>query len=119
MPAIRLALEECRKSHASELVLPEGVLRIRPEHAYEKYQFISNNNESLKRIAFDLEGMENFTVSGNDTELLFTGFISPFSLENGKNLKIKAAVEGVALILNRDSDLRKSDTAMLDDAFGM
>lgn len=89
MPAIRLALEECRKTGASELVLPEGVLKIRPEHAYEKYQFISNNNESLKRIAFDLEGMKDFTVSGNNTELLFTGFISPFSIENGENVKIR------------------------------
>ena len=117
MPAIRLALEECRKSHASELVLPEGVLRIRPEHAYEKYQFISNNNESLKRIAFDLEGMENFTVSGNDTELLFTGFISPFSLENGKNLKIKDISIDYTRTFHSEGIIENSGNGFLDIRF--
>ena len=58
MPAIRRALSDCRKMKADTLVLPEGELRILPDMAYEEYQFISNNTESLKRIAFDLDGME-------------------------------------------------------------
>lgn len=89
MGAIRMAIEECRKVKASELVLPEGTLRIMPDKAFEKYQFISNNDENLKRIAFDLEDMEDFTIKGQDTKLLFTGFISPFSLERCKNVRIE------------------------------
>ena len=89
MPAIREALAVCRETNATKLVLPEGTLRIWPDLAYEKYQFISNNTESLKRIAFDLEGMDNFTVEGQNTLLLFTGFVSPFSLEGCKNVTIK------------------------------
>ncbi|MCM1501954.1 MAG: right-handed parallel beta-helix repeat-containing protein [Bacteroidales bacterium] len=89
MGAIRMAIEECRRTNATELILPEGTLRIRADKAYEKYQFISNNDESLKRIAFDLEGMKNLTVKGQGTKLLFSGFISPFSLEGCKNVKIE------------------------------
>ncbi len=89
MPAIREALKVCRETNASRLVLPGGTIRVRPEKAYEKYQFISNNNESLKRIAFDLEGMDDFTIEGQNTLLLFTGFVSPFSLENCKNIVIQ------------------------------
>lgn len=89
MPAIREALEACRENNATKLVLPEGTVCIRPDKAYEKYQFISNNNENLKRIAFDLEGMDDFTVEGQNTLLLFTGFISPFSLEGCKNVNIR------------------------------
>lgn len=89
MPAIHDALEACRKTGASKLVLPEGTIRIRPDMAYEKYQFISNNDESLKRIAFNLEGMDNFTVEGHGTKLLFTGFVSPFSMEGCKNIRIE------------------------------
>jgi len=88
MPAIRSALEECRRTHAAELVLPEGTLSIRPDAAYERYQFISNNDESLKRIAFDLGGMSNFAVRGQNTRLLFTGFISPFSLQECADITI-------------------------------
>lgn len=51
---------------------PAGQLRMRPDRAVEKYQFISNNDESLKRIAFDLVGMRDFEIDGNGTELLFT-----------------------------------------------
>lgn len=89
MPAIRKALEVCRQTNATKLVLPEGTIRIWPDMAYEKYQFISNNTESLKRIAFDLEGMDDFTIEGQNTLLLFTGFVSPFSLEGCENVTIK------------------------------
>lgn len=89
MPAIRKALEFCRETKADSLVLPEGVLKILPDFSYEKYQFISNNTESLKRIAFDLDGMNDFKVVGKNTKLLFTGFISPFSAVGCKNVSFK------------------------------
>lgn len=88
MPAIRAALEQCREQGATRLELPEGVLKIKADRAYETYQFISNNDESLKRIAFLLDGMCDFEIVGNDTKLLFTGFISPFSLRNCRDIDI-------------------------------
>lgn len=88
-PAIRAALEHCIRTNADRLVLPGGELRIRPDLAVEKYQFISNNDEGLKRIAFDLVGMHDFTIEGADTKLLFTGFISPFNLEGCRNVTIR------------------------------
>lgn len=89
MPAIRAAIADVKRYKAAKLVLPGGELRIRPEKAFEKYQFISNNDESLKRIAFQLDGIENLTITGNGTSLLFTGFISPFNLENCRNITIE------------------------------
>ena len=56
-PAIRAALSHCARIRAARLILPGGELRIRPDLAVEKYQFISNNDEGLKRIAFDLVGL--------------------------------------------------------------
>lgn len=88
VPAVRAALEHCAASGARKLVLPGGRLCLRPDQAIEKYQFISNNDESLKRIAFDLTGMRDFEIDGAGTELLFTGFISPFSLEDCENITI-------------------------------
>ena len=71
-PAIRAALSHCARIRAARLILPGGELRIRPDLAVEKYQFISNNDEGLKRIAFDLVGLQDFTIEGADTKLLFT-----------------------------------------------
>lgn len=89
VPAIRAALEHCTATGASKLVLPGGRLCLRADLAVEKYQFISNNDESLKRIAFDLCGLRDFTVEGCGTELLFTGFVSPFNIEECRNVTIR------------------------------
>lgn len=88
-PAIRAALEYCTQIKASKLVLPGGELRLQPDFAIEKYQFISNNDESLKRIAFNIEDMNNFTIEGANTKLLFSGFISPFNFERCSNITVK------------------------------
>lgn len=87
-PALRAALEECLKSDGSTLVLPGGVLPIKNTYCYEKYQHISNNDPSEKRIAFDIEGVNGLTIEGNGTELLFSGFISPFYIENCTDINI-------------------------------
>ena len=43
MPAIRAALDDCVRKKASKLVLPGGIVRVKPAKAYEEYQYISNN----------------------------------------------------------------------------
>ncbi|MDE5637370.1 MAG: right-handed parallel beta-helix repeat-containing protein [Alistipes sp.] len=88
VPAITAALADCAATGAKRLVLPGGQLRLRPDLASERYEFISNNDESLKRIAFRLSDMHDFTIDGNGTELLFTGFVSPFDIENCSNITV-------------------------------
>lgn len=88
-PAIRTALEKCKEVGARKLVLPGGKLTLKHHQALEKYQFISNNDPGLKRIAFDLSGMSNFVIEGNQTDLILTGFISPFNLENCSDITIR------------------------------
>lgn len=89
VPALRAALDDVREQKATRLVLPGGELRMRPDKAVEKYEFISNNDESLKRIAFDLTDIEGLTIDGNGTRLLFTGFISPFDLKDCRDITIE------------------------------
>lgn len=43
----------------------------------------------MKRIAFDLNGINDLTIEGCGTELLFSGFISPFSISDCRNITIK------------------------------
>ncbi len=117
MPAIRSALEDCRKHKAVKLVLPEGTLKITPDKAYEKYQFISNNDESLKRIAFNLEGMKDFTVEGQNTLLLFTGFISPFSLEGCEDVTIKNLSIDFTRTFHSEGIIEKTGEDWLDIRF--
>lgn len=88
-PAIRAALEDCIGHKGSTLVLPGGVLPVRKDFCYEKYMNISNNAPGYKRIAFDLEGVDGLTIEGNGTQLLFSGYISPFYIENSSDIVVK------------------------------
>lgn len=93
VPAIRKAIKDCVRFHANELLLPEGTLNLKPDYAFEKYEYISNNDPSMKRIAFCLENLKDFTIRGNNTKLLFSGFMSAFSLSNCSDIKI----EGISI----------------------
>ena len=88
-PGIRLALEECLKYKNSTLVFPGDTLRIKDKYCFERYQYISNNSEGKKRIAINIENTDGLTIEGNGTTLLFTGFVSPFNVENSSNITIK------------------------------
>lgn len=87
-PYFRAALDKCREMKASRLTISEGVYHFRPDKAYERYVFMSNNDEGLKRLLFDLTDMSDFEIEGNGAELIFTGFISPFLLNNSRNITI-------------------------------
>lgn len=117
MPAIRTALEQCVVNKTSKLVLPGGRLYIQRDQAFEKYQFISNNNESLKRIAFDLAGMKDFTIEGNNTELMFSGFISPFNLEECKNVTINNLTIDYTRTFNSEGIIVNKGEGWLDIKF--
>ena len=89
MPAIRAALADCALKKASTLVLPGDTLKIKPAQAFEEYQYISNNDPSMKRIAFQLQDVKDFTIDGNGTVLMFSGHISPFNLERCTGITVK------------------------------
>ena len=60
-----------------------------PDYANEKYLFVSNNDEGLKRIAFLWNGLENVEFDGNGSTLVFHGYLCPFVLEGCKNVAFK------------------------------
>ena len=116
-PAIRAALAHCAEIGAERLVLPGGVLRIRPDRTVEKYQFISNNDEGLKRIAFDLDRQHDFVIEGAGTRLLFTGFVSPFSLEECQNITIRDLTIDFTRTFHSEGVVRAAGPGWLDLEF--
>ena len=85
-PAVRKALEYCRKVHASRLVIPKGTYEFWPSQATEQYLFTSNNDEGLKRIIFLLENMEHFEIDGQGSRFIFHGFVSPIVIEKSGDI---------------------------------
>ena len=88
-PAVRAALDHCRKTKASRMVFPPGRYDFWPDRAVEKYLYISNNDEGLKRIAFPLSGIANLEIDGQGAQFHFHGGINPFVLERSSNITLK------------------------------
>lgn len=86
---IREVINICKKRKITKLIFPTGKYEFWPVYATVKYIYTSNNDEGLKRIAFDLSGLKNLEIDGQGSEFIFHGYICPFVLENTQNIKLK------------------------------
>ena len=80
------ALNEALASGCHEICFHPGKYDFYPENCAEKFLYFSNNDKGNKRIALYLEGLENFTIRGENTELFFHGRISPLVAEKCRRL---------------------------------
>lgn len=87
--AIKEALTKCKVIGAKKLVLEKGQYDLYPTFAGERYCYISNNDEGLKRIVFDLKDINDLTIDGQGAQLMFHGFISPFVLDGSQNIRLE------------------------------
>ncbi len=71
------------------LVLSEKQYDLYPDGATEAFYYISNNDASLKPIAFHLKNKKHITVEGNGASLMFHGHIVPFVLDGCENVTVK------------------------------
>ena len=88
-PIVMEALRKVKEKNAKKLVFVKGTYNFKPDLASEKYVFVSNNDEGLKRIVFDLSDFQNLEIDGQGSSFMFDGFVSPFLLANSKNISFK------------------------------
>lgn len=88
-PAVYEAIKHCKNSKAEKLIFPKGRYEFWPDYATEKFIFVSNNSEGLKRFAFDLSGLKDIEIDGQGSEFIFHGFICPFYLDGSSNIQLK------------------------------
>jgi len=117
MPAIRAAVEECNTLKANKLVLPKGRFQIKGDYAFERYCFVTNNDEGLKRIAFDLSGMENIEIQGDNTQLDFVGYVVPFLLNFTNNVVIDGVSIDYTTPFHSEGEIVKVEKEYVDVRF--
>lgn len=87
---IRRALEYCAANGETLLEFDNGVYDIYPDTAFEGVYCTSNHGvNGLKRTAFLLKGMKNFTIDANGSEFVMNGTINPIIIDRCENIKIK------------------------------
>jgi hypothetical protein len=87
--AVRAALTQAGKQRGCKLVFPKGRYDFYPDKAAERYQFISNNDEGLKRIAFPINGLRGLEIDGQGSDFLFHGYLSPFAIDNARDIVLR------------------------------
>lgn len=87
--AVRTALVQAQRQGADKLIFPKGRYDFYPDKAAERYQFVSNNDEGLKRVVFPIDGMRDFTVDGQGSDFLFHGYLSPFTVDRSRRIVLR------------------------------
>ena len=59
------------------------------EGSAEREYYVSNHDQSLKRVVFDLSGWKNLTIDGAGSSFLFSGTVIPFALNYTENCTLK------------------------------
>lgn len=88
-PGLIKCLQACEKEKDVELIFNKGTYNFYSDFGLDKYCFISNNDEGLKRVIFSLKNMKNFTLDGQGSEFIFHGLINPFVINNSSNITLK------------------------------
>lgn len=88
-PGLIKCLQVCKNEKDVKLIFNKGTYNFYSDSGLDKYCFISNNDEGLKRVIFLLENMKNFTLDGQGSEFVFHGFINPFVINNSSNITFK------------------------------
>lgn len=87
-PGVIAALREMRRGNGNTMVFKAGVYHFWPDQAEERYLFVSNNDEGLKRIAFPLVGLQDIAIQGEGTMFLFHGPMVPFLVDNSHKVNL-------------------------------
>lgn len=110
-PGVIECLNTCKGEEESTLVFEKGTYHFYPDFGTDKYCFVSNNDEGLKRVVFLLENLKNITVDGQGADFVFHGFTNPFMVYSSENITFKNFSidyqrpfhsEGIILANNKD-----------------
>ena len=85
---IQAAIDECKRTGAKVLSLPNGRYDIWPEGATRKEYFISNTSteqecpSKVKTVGLMLDKINDLTIEGNGATLMYHGKMTTIALEH-------------------------------------
>lgn len=72
-----------------KIVFPKGVYHFYPDQAFAKYHAITNHDNLYRYFAFPLIERSNIEIDGGGSDFIFHGLITPFLIENSKNVVLR------------------------------
>ena len=103
-------LQDASKYKDSKVIVEKGTYHFYPEKAYEKYTFITNHDNTLRRVAFPVNKFDGLTIEANDAKFIFHGIMMPFNIENSKNIDISGLTIDWHIPIHSESMIVANDT---------
>lgn len=103
-------LQDASKYKNSKVIIEKGTYHFYPEKAYEQYCFITNHDNSLRRIAFPINDFDGLTIDAKEAKFIFHGVMMPFNIENSKNIEILGLTIDWYLPLHGEGMIVANDT---------
>jgi hypothetical protein len=89
-PAVRRAIDACRRQDRPTLVFPKGRYDFWPEGGVEKAYFESNTtNNNPKRLAVFVDGFAGLTIDGGGSTFVFHDRIQPITVDRSTGVTIR------------------------------
>jgi hypothetical protein len=87
-PAAVRMMNAAKEEGISTIIIRAGTYHFYPDKAFEKYCFISNHDDGLRRTPFPVINFDGLEIIGKDAHFIFHGVILPFILEDSKNITL-------------------------------
>ncbi|MFI3212766.1 MAG: hypothetical protein R3Y24_05435 [Eubacteriales bacterium] len=71
------------------IIFEPDTYEFKAKYAYEEFCYITNNDYSLKQIAFPIIRKNNIAIDGNGSLFMMTGRMMPFWIKDSKNIVLK------------------------------
>ncbi len=86
---LRKVIDEASKYDDVTINLEAKTYNIKSDLSYEKYLQVTNHENGLKKIAFDLSNHKHLVIDGHGATLMFYGKIIPFLIEDCDKVEIR------------------------------
>ena len=106
------------QSGKQRIVIPKGVHHAYAQNASQRTLHLSNNDDGMKQILFDLSQRDGVVVDGNGAELILHGHIIPFYMREAKNITIKNLTIDYAHPFFSQGTIEKVGEGFFDVRFG-
>lgn len=120
--AVITMLQDASQYKNSKVIIEEGVYHFYPEKAYEQYSYVSNHDNTMRRIAFPIKGFDGLTLQASGAKFIFHGVMMPFLIEDSKNISISGftvdwhvPLHSEALVVANDQDNGSMDLKISDN----
>ncbi|ANW96234.1 alpha-galactosidase [Wenyingzhuangia fucanilytica] len=77
------------KDKEIKLVFEKGTYTFLPNYAKEKFSFVTNHGNGLKKIIFLFSDFDHVEIEGNGAEFVFHGQVEPFQFNNCGQVSVK------------------------------